>query len=169
MKDAYNFYLDHKEDPRIYGRDMDPHLTTSALVLAPGSSRVLMVFHKIFQAWSLPGGHLDGDRDLEASCRREIFEETGLSIEERGQLLDVRYLDVKDHYRRGDFVKSHRHLNFAFFYQLEKTPPVRPKEDENEGVDFLSIKDLDFLVQEAHMLPFYKDLIGQALNLQKRP
>ncbi len=31
--------------------------------------------------WSLPGGHLEQGESFEACCKREVFEETGLDIE----------------------------------------------------------------------------------------
>jgi len=55
------------------------HFTASAIIIK--DSRVLLVFHKKYQKWIQPGGHVDpNETPPEAACR-EAFEETGLHIE----------------------------------------------------------------------------------------
>jgi 8-oxo-dGTP diphosphatase len=50
------------------------------LEMEPGS--VLLVERKYEPlGWALPGGFIESGEPLEAACRREVFEETGLEIE----------------------------------------------------------------------------------------
>jgi 8-oxo-dGTP pyrophosphatase MutT (NUDIX family) len=55
------------------------HLTGSAVVVHPPSSRVLLRWHDRMQAWLQVGGHADpGETDPFAIAAREAAEETGL-------------------------------------------------------------------------------------------
>jgi len=57
----------------------DGHLTGSALVLAEGGDRVLLLFHRKLGRWLQPGGHAEaGEADGEAVALREAREETGI-------------------------------------------------------------------------------------------
>jgi 8-oxo-dGTP pyrophosphatase MutT (NUDIX family) len=56
------------------------HLTASALIVHPGSGRVLLRWHQRQQAWLHIGGHGDpGETDPLAVALREGAEETGLT------------------------------------------------------------------------------------------
>ncbi len=56
------------------------HVTASALVVHPGSGRMLLRWHQRQQAWLQVGGHADpGESDPLAVALREAAEETGLS------------------------------------------------------------------------------------------
>lgn len=56
------------------------HLTASALIVHPGSGRVLLRWHQRHQAWLQVGGHADpGENDPLAIALREAAEETGLA------------------------------------------------------------------------------------------
>lgn len=54
------------------------HFTGSALVLDPGSGRVLVLLHTKLRKWLQPGGHTDGEANLAATALREATEETGI-------------------------------------------------------------------------------------------
>ena len=56
------------------------HATASALIVHPGSGRVLLRWHQRQQAWLQVGGHADpGETDPLAVALRESEEETGLA------------------------------------------------------------------------------------------
>ena len=55
------------------------HMTASAWVVNKDRSRVLMVYHNIYDSWSWLGGHADGETDLLAVAIREVKEEAGIS------------------------------------------------------------------------------------------
>jgi 8-oxo-dGTP pyrophosphatase MutT (NUDIX family) len=56
------------------------HLTASALIVHPGSGRVLLRWHQRQQAWLQVGGHADpGESDPVEIALREAREETGLA------------------------------------------------------------------------------------------
>ena len=51
------------------------HMTASAWVVNKERSKVLMVYHNIYNSWSWLGGHADGETDLLAVAVREVKEE----------------------------------------------------------------------------------------------
>ena len=66
--------------PDPWLRSLPLHLTASALIVHPGSGRVLLRWHRRQQAWLQVGGHGDpGESDPLAIALREAEEETGLA------------------------------------------------------------------------------------------
>ena len=54
------------------------HITATGWVVNKDRSKVLMVYHNIYDSWSWVGGHADGETDLLAVAMREVKEETGI-------------------------------------------------------------------------------------------
>ncbi len=70
--------LETAADPWL--RSIPLHVTASALVVHPGSGRMLLRWHQRQQAWLQVGGHGDpGESDPVAIALREASEETGLA------------------------------------------------------------------------------------------
>ena len=54
------------------------HITCSGLVFGADHKRILLVHHRRFDRWLLPGGHVEpDDKDIWETGRREVIEETG--------------------------------------------------------------------------------------------
>lgn len=133
------------------------HFTASAWVMNPRRTKALMVHHNIYNAWSWVGGHADGCGDLfEVACR-ELAEETGLTsalaLSEDPVSLEI--IGVQSHWRKGEYVAPHIHLNVTYLFEAEENAPLRVKEDENSGVmwrDTVAIRKDD---TEPHMQKLY--------------
>ena len=62
-------------------KTMPGHVTGSALVLSPDKTKILLIYHKLFNKWLQPGGHWDPeDSNPRAAARREAVEETSVKI-----------------------------------------------------------------------------------------
>lgn len=132
------------------------HITVTALVLDARAQRLLMVHHNIYGTWSLPGGHADGEANLLAVCLREIAEETGLyDVYAVGGVLSVDLLPVPEHVKHGKTIAAHTHCNVTFGFYAPDGCALTRKEDENSGVAWIAIDELDEKSDEAHMLPIY--------------
>jgi 8-oxo-dGTP pyrophosphatase MutT (NUDIX family) len=66
--------------PDPWRRSIPLHLTASAVIVHPGSGRILLRWHERQQAWLQVGGHADpGEHDPVVIAIREATEETGLA------------------------------------------------------------------------------------------
>ncbi len=63
------------------------HFTGSAFVVSADGERTLLTHHRKLNRWLQPGGHADGDGDLQSVALREAIEETGLSELEVGAMI----------------------------------------------------------------------------------
>lgn len=112
------------------------HMTASAWVVNKDRSKVLMVYHNIYNSWSWLGGHADGETDLLAVAIREVKEEAGISnvrpVSE--EIFSLESLTVDGHVKRGKYVSSHLHLNVTYLLEEDSEEHVSVKEDENSGV-----------------------------------
>ena len=52
------------------------HLTSSAFVINKDHTKVLCIFHNIYESWSWIGGHADGDDDMLYVAQKETKEES---------------------------------------------------------------------------------------------
>ena len=112
------------------------HMTASAWVVNKDRSKVLMVYHNIYNSWSWLGGHADGETDLLAVAVREVKEEAGISsvrpVSE--EIFSLESLTVDGHVKRGSYVSSHLHLNVTYLLEADSEEQVFVKEDENSDV-----------------------------------
>lgn len=130
-------WIENQDD--AFSRDNTvAHMTASAWVVNKDRSRVLMVYHNIYDSWSWLGGHADGETDLLAVAIREVKEEAGIScvrpVSEK--IFSLESLTVDGHVKRGKYVSSHLHLNVTYLLEADSEEQVFVKEDENSGVSW---------------------------------
>lgn len=116
------------------------HMTASAWVVNQDKSKILMVYHNIYNSWSWLGGHADGETDLLAVALREVKEEAGIShvcpVSE--EIFSLESLTVDGHVKKGKYVSSHLHLNVTYLLEADFEEAVSIKADENSGVAWFS-------------------------------
>ena len=139
------------------------HITASAWVVNKDRSKVLMVYHNIYNSWAWPGGHADGESDLLGVAMREVMEETGIKnlkpLSKDFYAIDV--LPVKSHIKRGKFVSSHIHLNATYIFEADENEELLIKEDENSGVNWIDIDKMVSSSSEDHMKKVYAKLVDK--------
>ena len=139
------------------------HLTASCWVVNREHTKVLMLFHNIQQLWMWPGGHADGESNLAAVAKREVFEETNLSST---QLIDdnifsLEVFAVPPHIRRGEFVSSHLHLNLSFLFEADETETFQIKPDENSAIRWMTFAEVNAAAKSGQMSDHYQKLIDK--------
>ena len=84
------------------------HVTASAWVVNKDRSKVLMVYHNIYDSWSWLGGHSDGETDLLAVAIREVKEEAGLSDVRpvSRDIFSLESLTVDGHIKKGKYEEN---------------------------------------------------------------
>jgi 8-oxo-dGTP pyrophosphatase MutT (NUDIX family) len=74
--------LECSPDPLSRSQFAPGHITCTGLVIAPDRDRILLVHHRRFNRWLLPGGHVEtGDLKTWDAARREVIEETGAILQ----------------------------------------------------------------------------------------
>ena len=151
-----------KNPDAFYRTNLLAHMTASAWVVNPQRSKVLMVYHRLYDSWSWAGGHADGEEDLLAVALREVREETGVQrlrpVTEGIYSLEV--LTVDGHEKHGRYVPSHLHLNVTYLLEAEEDQPLRVCEAENSGVAWFSLAD----ALSASTEPWFVERIYKKLN-----
>lgn len=116
------------------------HMTASAWVVNKDRSKVLMVYHNIYNSWSWLGGHADGETDLLSVALREVKEEAGITnvkpVSE--EIFSLESLTVDGHVKKGNYISSHLHLNVTYLLEADSDEAVSIKADENSGVAWFS-------------------------------
>ncbi|QGU95332.1 NUDIX domain-containing protein [Clostridium bovifaecis] len=144
------------------------HVTSSAFVVNKNKDKVLMVHHNIYNSWSWTGGHADGEENLLSVALREAKEETGIKnlhpIIKDIFSLDI--LPVVRHVRKGEYISAHLHLSVAYLVEGDENEELIVKTDENSGVKWISVDEIDTYSNEAHMKKVYSKIIYKMQQLE---
>ena len=136
------------------------HFTASAWVTNPAHTKILMLYHNIYNSWSWPGGHADGEDDLLRVALREVREETGIA-DVRPAMEDVfslEILTVNAHFKRGKYVIPHLHLNLTYLLEADDSQAVHSKPDENSAVRWFDLDEAVAASSEPDMRIIYEKL-----------
>lgn len=142
------------------------HMTASSWIVNRERTKVLMVYHRIYDSWAWTGGHADGEKDLLSVAVRECCEETGLKNVRpvSGDIYSLEVLTVEGHEKRGEYVPSHLHLNVTYLLEADENEPLRVCEEENSGVRWFTLDG----ALEASSEPWFVERIYRKLNAKLR-
>lgn len=126
------------------------HFTASSWVVNKERTKVLMIYHNIYQSWAWTGGHADGEADLLNVAIRELKEETGVTNVKvlSPDIFSLEIICVNGHVKRGKYVSSHVHLNVTYLLEVDEKEMLKIKEDENSGVKWIKIEEVEKVVNE---------------------
>lgn len=134
------------------------HITSSGYIVNKDRTKVLMIYHNIYNSWSWTGGHADGDGDLLHVAIKEAKEETGIknvkALDNKIFSLDV--LTVQAHIKKGKNISSHLHLSVAYLLEADENDELTIKEDENSGVQWIPIDEISKYSTEENMIKLYE-------------
>lgn len=143
------------------------HMTTSAWITNKDRTKLLMIYHNIYDSWAWVGGHADGDEDLLHVVKKEIEEETGLTNIKllQDDIYGVNIVTVDNHMKRGKIVNSHLHFDVEYLFEADEDEVLRIKEDENSGVKWIDFNEVENYTTEEKMKPIYKRLTDKLRSL----
>ena len=120
------------------------HFTSSSFVLNKERTKILMIYHKIYNSWAWVGGHADGDSDLLYVAMKEAKEETGIKsvVPVSKDIYSLEIINVNGHEKKGKYVGSHVHLNVTYLLEADENEEIHIKEDENSGVKWVPIDEI---------------------------
>ena len=136
------------------------HFTASNWIVNKERTKVLMVYHNIYDSWAWTGGHCDGEEDLLNVAIREAKEETGInSIRPLSEeIFSLEILSVDSHIKNNKFIPAHVHLDFCFLLEADENEKLKVKKDENSGVKWIDINKVLEYTKETKMKPIYDKL-----------
>jgi 8-oxo-dGTP pyrophosphatase MutT (NUDIX family) len=146
------------------------HFTSSAFTINRASDKVLMIHHNIYNSWSWIGGHADGEEDLLAVAVKELSEETGVkNIRPLSpDIFSLDVLTVLGHTKNGKYVSPHLHLSVTFLIEADENDLLRVKEDENSGVRWIPLDEINIYSTELHMHKVYDKLIDKVKDFNSK-
>ena len=127
------------------------HFTSSAFILNKERTKILMIYHKIYNSWAWTGGHSDGDSDLLYVAMKEAKEETGIKNVAPifKEIYSLESIGVNGHEKREKYVSTHVHFNVTYLLEADEKQEIHIKEDENSGVKWVQIDKILETTSEA--------------------
>lgn len=141
------------------------HFASSAFVVNENRTKMLVVYHNIYDAWIFPGGHADGEEDLLSVAVREVEEETGLKTKVLdNSIFSISASPIAGHMKRGKYIPAHTHLDVVYLLEADDSLPLNFREDESKGVKWISFEEAigDNIVD--FIRPVHKRLIKKVQN-----
>ncbi len=118
------------------------HFASSAFVVNKERTKMLVVYHNIYDAWIFPGGYADGEDNLLSVAIREAEEETGL----KPKVLDdsifaISSSPIGGHIKKGKYVPAHTHLDVVYLLEADDKENLTFREDESKGVKWITFEE----------------------------
>lgn len=140
------------ENPNCFEReakDGAKHIAASVLLITRDFKKALFLWHTKIGRWTQPGGHADGNPDLQSVALKELEEETGITD---AQLVSPAPLDI---YRFDyppevfGYRKSIYNLCFAAFLPEGQEPRILEPEKCKE-MRFATPEEALAMIQSVH-------------------
>lgn len=142
------------------------HYSASAFVVNKDKTKTLMVYHNIYDGWTFPGGHADGEENLLEVAIREVEEETGLKTKVlEKDIFSLQAYPIVSHIKREKFISAHTHLDVIYLLEADDNKELVYREDESQGVKWFPIEDITEKEVVYFAKPTYKKLVEK---LKKR-
>jgi len=166
-KKAILHFIDQNDDC-LHRSNLIAHITSSAIVVNIKMDKVLFIHHNIYNSWGWVGGHNDGNPNLLEVAIKEAIEETGVSkiTPYSNEVLGIDIIYVENHIKNGKFVGDHLHLNATYLLIADESEKLIVKEDENSGVKWFSVTEVENYVTEERIKVVYNKLFSR-INLLK--
>lgn len=129
------------------------HVTASGLVIH--GNKVALVFHNKLQKYIQPGGHIENDISLHEAAKREVEEETGLSVILHPWHVAHKYIPIHIDVHTIPFNEkkqepAHKHYDFVYVFTTE-TPDTKLQQSEVSDLKWFSLNSI-----------FYEKLLDSA-------
>lgn len=128
-------------------RTMPGHVTTSAFVVSPDLSQILLIHHNTIGRWLQPGGHYEPAPSFAASAAREAVEETavtGLVLHTWHRGSDLPFVidshEVPGKASRGE--QPHYHHDLQYLFVADPAVPLTAQLDEVSSARWAVIDEL---------------------------
>lgn len=134
-----------------------PNTTVAAIVHCQGKFLLVEEVEHNKRVFNQPAGHLEADENLIAAVKRELLEETGLSLEPE-------YLSGIYYFHRPDL--NLYFLRFCFVFELDSPLISAPQDDEILATHWLNLEQIKLKRLQLRS-PMVQECIEDYLNGQK--
>ena len=147
------------------------HITAAGIVLSPDHKKVLMIHHRFLNLWLQPGGHWDKtDRSPLEAAKREIKEETGVSVAEYIPIspenpdvpLYIGEHRVPENPEKHEATHYHHDFRYCFIAGSEKVHPKLQEVTEARWFP-LSSPETEHIAEDLERIKRYGQYYGRAL------
>lgn len=147
-------------DNILYRENEIAHISASSWIVNEDRTKVLMIYHNIYDSWAWTGGHADGEEDLLGVALREAKEEAGIQNIKpvMEDIYSLEILCVNGHIKKGKYVSSHLHLNITYLLEADENDTLKIKADENSGVRWMDLNEAVNMPNEVWMSEIYQKL-----------
>ena len=115
------------------------HITGSAWIVDKTHKQVLLMHHRKLDRWFQPGGHADGEADIQQVALKEALEETGLTTI---QVVDTRIFDIDIHLIPANTKDpAHFHYDIRFLMQADCNEPLQIN-NESKNLAWVLLEDV---------------------------
>lgn len=144
------------------------HMTSSGYIVNKERTKVLMIYHKIYNSWAWTGGHTDGDNNMLHVALKEATEETGVTVFKpvSNNIFSLDVLPVNGHVKKGNFVSPHLHLSIAYLLEANESDELITNTEETNGVKWLPINELHIHCSEPEMIKLYNKFNEKILKFK---
>lgn len=131
------------------GESMEPMKKSycgSTFIIDPKRNKILLMYHKKFQNWIQPGGHLKEGETPEEGAIRQAFEETGIKV----KLVEGKPFIIEEYQNFAGDLIDYQYLAF-------------PDGDNQQLINSEESFDVDwFSLEELNHIPVFPDVKTKA-------
>jgi 8-oxo-dGTP pyrophosphatase MutT (NUDIX family) len=126
----------------FHRESIQAHFTASAWIVNLHSKEVIMLHHKKLNKWLQPGGHADGETDLQIVAKKEAHEETGLNHLNLAteNIFDLDIHEIPEH--KGIPKHEHYDVRFAYFCKNKEAIKINEESTDFKWIKLSNIRDL---------------------------
>lgn len=123
---------------------MEKHFCVSVYVYDAKEQKVLLVKHKKMGLWVQPGGHVEPNESMEEAAIREVYEETGLTVELIGNRVPRNSDYILPLAIQKNLVKDdHIHMDFVYVAKVIGDNELVQNIEETDGIKWYSLDEIN--------------------------
>lgn len=123
---------------------MEKHFCVSVYVYDEKEQKVLLIKHKKMGLWVQPGGHVEPNESMEEAAIREVYEETGLTVELLGKRVPRNCDYILPLAIQKNLVKDdHVHMDFVYVAKVIGNNELIQNIEETDGIKWYSLDEIN--------------------------
>lgn len=146
---------------------MEKQFTATVYIIDNG--KVLLVFHRKFQKWLPPGGHMHDNEIPPEAAKREAFEETGLEIEFikqeniwvhhwNSKSFERPYLCLLEEVPAFGDKPAHQHIDFIYL-AYPVGGKINQNHEETSGIKWFTLEEIEALTSDVEIFTEVKETV----------